>query len=68
MRISDIFIMFRENLTNNNEFRFEIEEIKKKLHNYDKNLEHVFQYLDELLEKKENTVPREEIGYKMSNK
>jgi hypothetical protein len=33
MRISDIFIMFRENLTNNNEFRFEIEEIKKKLYN-----------------------------------
>ena len=67
-RIIDIFIMLHENLTNKNECRFEIEEKKKQLHNQDKNLEPVFQYLDELLEKKENTVARKEIGYKMSNK
>ena len=68
MRIIDVFIMLRETLKNNNELRFEIEEIKKKLHNYGKNIELVFQYLDELLEKKENTVPRKEIGYRMPNK
>ena len=48
--------------------RLEIDEIKNKLQNYDKNIELVFQYLDELLEKKENPEPRPEVGDKRPNK
>ncbi len=68
MRIIDVFIMLRETLSNHTELRLEIEQIKKKLHNYGKNIELVFQYLDELLEKKENPKPRKEIGYKIQKK
>jgi phage regulator Rha-like protein len=68
MRIIDVFIMLRETLANHTELRLEIEQIKKKLHNYGKNIELVFQYLDELLEKKENPTPRKQIGYKIPTK
>lgn len=68
MRIIDVFILLRENLSNNKEIRFEIEEIKKKLHNYGKNIELVFQYLDELLEKKGKPKPYKQIGYKIPKK
>ena len=46
----------------------DIQEIKKKLTNQSKNIELVFNYLDELIEKKENEKPRKEIGYKTSKK
>src|SRR5690606_16540728 len=66
MRIIDVFIMLRETLANHSELRLEIEQIKKKLHNYGQNIALVFQYLDELLEKKEK--PRKKIGYKIQKK
>jgi hypothetical protein len=44
------------------------EDIKKKTENNTKNIELVFQYLDELLEKNENPKTRKEIGYKLPNK
>jgi hypothetical protein len=44
--------------------KLEIEEIKKKLSNNAKNIELVFNYLDELIDKKENSQPRKKIGYK----
>jgi len=47
--------------------KLEIEEIKKKLENQDKNIELVFSYLDELIEKQENPQPRNQIGYKRKN-
>lgn len=53
MRIIDVFILLRETLTNHTELRLEIELIKKKMHNHSKNIELVFQYLDELVAKKE---------------
>lgn len=68
MRIIDVFILLRETLANHSELKLEIEQIKKKLHNYGKNIELVFQYLDELLEKKENPVPRKQIGFKVGKK
>ncbi len=46
------------------ELKSEIEEIKKKLSDHGKNIELVFDYLDELIKKKENTEPRKKIGYK----
>jgi hypothetical protein len=43
----------------------EIEKIKNKLDNQAKNMEIVFRYLDELLEKQEQpNPPRKRIGYK----
>ncbi len=68
IQIMRIFTRVRQILTDNTELRLDIEKIKKKLDNQDKNMEIVFRYLDELLEKKENPVPRTKIGYKMSSK
>ncbi len=39
---------------------------EKKLENQDKNIELVFSYLDELIEKQENPKPRNQIGFKTS--
>ncbi len=72
IQIMRIFTRVRQMLNDNTELRLDIEKIKKKLENQDKNMEIVFRYLDELLEKKESrqgvTKPRAKIGYKMSSK
>jgi hypothetical protein len=63
------FIALRKMLQNNIELRLEIPYIKKKVDNHDKNIELVFQYLDELLEQKEKPqLPRKRIGYKPTRK
>jgi len=60
------FVALRKMLLNNTELRLEIEYIKKKVENHDKNIELVFQYLDELLEKKmQPEKARKSIGYKI---
>jgi hypothetical protein len=64
IRIIEVFVKMRQMLTDNTELRLEIEKIKRKLDNQDKNMEIVFRYLDELIEKKENQPPRAKIGYK----
>ena len=64
IKIVEAFIKMREFLTNNLSVKLEIEEIKKKLINHDKNIELVFSYLDEMMEKQENKVERNKIGYK----
>ena len=43
--------------------KLEIEEIKKKLTNQDKNIELVFSYLDELITKQISNPPMRPIGY-----
>ncbi len=63
-----VFTKIREILMDNLSVRLEIEEIKKKLDNQDKNLELVFTYLDELIEKQENPEPRKQIGFKPPEK
>lgn len=68
MRVIDVFILLRETIANNDELREDIAQIKHKLHNFGKNIELVFQYLDELVEKKENPTPRKPIGYKLPKK
>ena len=67
IQIVRIFTKIREVLTDNLSVKLEIEEIKKKLENQDKNIELVFSYLDELIEKQENPLPRKQIGYKRQN-
>lgn len=64
IHIMRIFTKVRNMLTDNTELRLEIERIKSKLDNQDKNMEIVFRYLDELIEQKENPVERTVIGYK----
>jgi len=64
IKIIRIFTKMRKMLTDNLNVKLEIEEIKKKLSNQNKNIELVFSYLDELIEKKEDQKPRTKIGYK----
>jgi phage regulator Rha-like protein len=64
IKIVEAFVKMREFLTNTVNVKLEIEEIKKKLSNHDKNIELVFSYLDELMEKQDNKVERNKIGYK----
>lgn len=64
IQIIRVFTKIRGILTDTMSMKLEIEEIKKKLSNHSKNIELVFNYLDELVDKKENAVPRKKIGYK----
>lgn len=64
IQIIRVFTKIREVLTDTLNLKLEIEEIKKKLSNHGKNIELVFNYLDELIDKKENEKPRKQIGYK----
>lgn len=64
IKIIRIFTKMREILTDNLSLKLEIEAIKQKLTNHSKNIELVFNYLDELIDKKEHPKPRPKIGYK----
>ena len=64
IQIIRVFTKIREMLTDNLFLKLEIEKIKKKLSNQGKNIELVFNYLDELIEKKEDIKPKNRIGYK----
>ncbi|WP_309608092.1 ORF6N domain-containing protein [Flavobacterium sp.] len=64
IQIIRVFTKIREALSENLTVKLDIEEIKKKLKNHDKNIELVFSYLDELMEKQDNKVERNKIGYK----
>lgn len=66
IQIMRIFTKIRQMLSDNTDLRLDIEKIKSKLDNQDKNLEIVFRYLDELLDKKDNPVEKNKIGYKTS--
>ena len=47
------------------ELNIEIEHIKTKPDNHNRNIELAFQYLDELPEKKDDLKPRTRTGYKL---
>ena len=66
--IMRIFTKIRQSLQDNTALRLAIEEIKHKTLNNTKNIEVVFQYLDELLDKKENPKPRKQVGYPIPKK
>lgn len=68
IKIIDVFVRLREVLSDNTELRLAIEQIRKKTDNNTKNIEVVFQYLDELLEKKQDPKPRKLIGFKTPKK
>jgi cell division protein FtsL len=64
IEIIRVFTKIREVLTESLNIKLEIEEIKKKLVNHDKNIELVFNYLDEMIEKQYNPKEKIKIGYK----
>jgi hypothetical protein len=64
IQIMRIFTKVRQMLLDTTEIKIDILQIQKKLENHDKNIELVFSYLDELIEKKENNSSRVKIGYK----
>jgi hypothetical protein len=64
IQIMMVFTKIREMLVDTLSLKLDIEVIKKKLENQDKNIELVFSYLDELMEKQENPLPRKQIGFK----
>lgn len=66
IKIIDVFVQLRSMVLSNAELRLEIEKIKKKVDNQDKNIEVIFRYFDELLEQKQKQ--RQQIGYKISDK
>ena len=64
IQIMRIFTKVRQLLSDNLSVKLEIEEIKKKLANQDKNIELVFNYLDELIEKQDKPKTQNQIGFK----
>lgn len=64
IHIIRVFTKMRDYLINNLNLSLEVEMIKRKLVNQDKNIELVFSYLDELIDKQENKIERTKIGYK----
>lgn len=68
IQIIRIFTRMRQLLMDNTEIRLAIEKLEKKTDNNTKNIEVVFQYMDELIDKKESVKPRKQIGYKLPKK
>ena len=64
IQIIRIFTRIRQMLIDNTDLRLEIETIKTKVDNQDKNMEVVFRYLDELIERKAKPLTRKRIGFK----
>ncbi|KAA1241013.1 ORF6N domain-containing protein [Aquimarina sp. RZ0] len=66
IKIIRVFTKLRQMLTENLNLQLDIEEIKKKLTNHSKNIELVFDYLDELNQKldTQKAKNRNKIGYK----
>jgi hypothetical protein len=56
------FVRLRTLLLDTTSLQLEIDRIKKKLENQDKNMEIVFRYLDELISSQKNLEPRKGIG------
>jgi len=68
IQIMRVFTKVREILMDNLSVRLEIEEIKKKLVNQDKNIELIFSYLDEMIEKHDTNKPVQVKGFKPSGR
>lgn len=71
IQIMRVFTSIRKALTENTELRLAIEKLEKKTDNNTKNIEMVFQYVDELSDKIEKPKPKKtqrQIGYKIPKK
>jgi hypothetical protein len=61
--IVEAFIKLREMFSDTLNLKIEIEEIKHKIQSQDKNIELVFSYLDELMDKQTQPKDRKRIGF-----
>jgi len=68
IKIIELFVKLREMLVTHTELKLEVEKIKKKLDNHDKNIEIVINNFDKLLDGKEKTKPKTQMGYKVHAK
>jgi hypothetical protein len=66
IKIIEVFVSLRDYLMSSLNLKLELESIRKKLLNHDKNIELVFSYLDELIQKQETKTERTKIGYKQN--
>ncbi|WP_295337313.1 ORF6N domain-containing protein [Flavobacterium sp.] len=64
IQIIRVFAKIREVYADTLQLKLEIEAIKKKISNQSQNIELVFNYLDELMDKKDEETPRKTIGFK----
>jgi len=64
IKIIDVFVQLRTMVLSNTEIKLEVEKIRKKVDSQDRNIEIIFRYFDELLEKQAE--PRIKIGYEIS--
>lgn len=67
IQIMRIFSKIRKVLADTSEVRIIIDELRRKTENNTKNIEVVFQYLDELIEKQETPITRNKIGFNTNN-
>jgi len=65
IQIMRVFAQVRQALIDNTELRLIVEKLIKKTDNNSKNIELVFQYIDELTERKNKETPRKKIGYEI---
>jgi ORF6N domain len=68
IQIMRIFTSIKQMLSDNTDIRQTVERLEEKTDKNTKNIELVFQYIDELSEKKENEKPRQAIGFKIPKK
>ena len=68
IEIMRVFTQIRKAYIDNTQLQLAIEQIKKKTENNTKNIELVFQYLDELIKPKKVTNRRRQIGFKLPPK
>lgn len=68
IRIIELFVKLRKFNLSYEDLRREMERIKEKVNNQDKNIELVFSYIDELSEKKEKIKTKGTIGFKLNKK
>ncbi len=66
--IMRIFTRMRQMLTDNTDLRLAIQNIERKTEGNTKSIELLFEFVDELMEKKENPQPRKAIGFRPNKK
>ena len=65
IKIIRVFTKLREILFKNKDLWLRMEKIERKISNQNKNIELIFNYLDEFIDKKVKEKPRKKIGYKI---
>ena len=64
IKVIEVFVKMRKMVTDTLRLHLDVELIKKKLENQDRNIEIMFSYLDELMEIRDNPEPRNPLSFK----